>query len=118
MLAESLTVDNNFVRQAHDIIIIGSGPVGMRALHELSTLNPNTSIAIFGDEPWQPYNRIQLSALVAGEVKEASLYTDSDLFKKPHINSFFNNRIIDIAQLIHQSVFKGIVACPDLPLPD
>lgn len=96
MLAETLTVDNNFQRQAHDIIIIGSGPVGVRAVHELCQLNPDTNIAIFGDEPWEPYNRIQLSALVAGEVKQASLYSNFDALQKPNINTFFNNPIIDI----------------------
>ncbi len=96
MLAETLTIDNTFVKQAHDIIIIGSGPVGVRAVYELCQLNPDTRIAIFGAEPWEPYNRIQLSALVAGEVKHASLYNSLDILHKPNINTFFNNPIIDI----------------------
>ncbi|MFC3150775.1 FAD-dependent oxidoreductase [Litoribrevibacter euphylliae] len=50
------------------IVVIGSGPVGMRFVKELLTRQPLAKIQLFGNEPFQPYNRVQLSALLAGEV--------------------------------------------------
>lgn len=50
------------------IIVIGSGPVGMRFVKELLKRQPNAHVQLFGNEPFQPYNRVQLSAFLAGEV--------------------------------------------------
>lgn len=52
----------------HKIIVIGSGPVGLRFCHELLKRNPLARIQLFGNEPFNPYNRVQLTALLAGEV--------------------------------------------------
>ena len=54
-------------------IVIGTGPVGVRFIQEILKLQPGENIAIFGNEPWEPYNRIHLSSLISGEIKEASL---------------------------------------------
>lgn len=51
------------------IIVIGSGPVGMRFVDEVLKLKPSAKIHVFGNEPFAPYNRVQLSALLAGQVK-------------------------------------------------
>ncbi|GLQ33415.1 FAD-dependent oxidoreductase [Litoribrevibacter albus] len=50
------------------VVVIGSGPVGMRFVKELLKRHPLANIQLFGNEPFQPYNRVQLSALLAGEV--------------------------------------------------
>lgn len=55
------------------VVVIGTGPVGIRFVEELLKRQPNVSIVIYGDEPWEPYNRVQLSALLAGDVKLDSL---------------------------------------------
>ena len=51
------------------IIVIGSGPVGMRFVEEVLKRKPSANITMFGGEGTQPYNRIQLSSLLAGEAK-------------------------------------------------
>lgn len=56
-------------------IIIGNGPAGMRCAQEILKITPNAHIQIFGNEPHQPYNRIQLSALLAGEVNYDDILT-------------------------------------------
>ena len=56
--------------------IIGSGPVGVRLAHELLKSNPGASVHLFGNEPCQPYNRMQLSAVLVGEVKREAVYLD------------------------------------------
>jgi NAD(P)H-nitrite reductase large subunit len=41
-----------------DVIVVGSGPVGMRFVQQMLKLDAQCRLAIFGDEPWQPYNRV------------------------------------------------------------
>lgn len=55
------------------VIVIGSGPVGMRFVQQLLKLAPMAQVTLFGNEPYQPYNRVQLSALLAGEVKRENI---------------------------------------------
>ena len=37
------------------VVVIGAGPVGVRAVEEISALNPDVSISLYGDEPYAPY---------------------------------------------------------------
>ena len=53
----------------HRYVVIGSGPVGMRFVAELLQRDPGANIHLFGNEPFNPYNRVQLSSLLSGEVK-------------------------------------------------
>ncbi len=50
------------------VVIIGTGPVGIKALLTLLEKNPEEKIVIYGDEPWEPYNRVKLSSFLAGEL--------------------------------------------------
>lgn len=50
------------------IVIVGTGPVGIRTAQELLRLSPDTPIVQYGAEPWMPYNRVKLSSLLAGEI--------------------------------------------------
>lgn len=49
-------------------IIVGSGPVGVRLAQLILEREPEAQIKLFGDEPVVPYNRVQLSALLFGQV--------------------------------------------------
>jgi len=60
--------------QAHSrVIVIGAGPVGIRFADELLSRHPDDAIHLFGDESCHPYNRIQLSALLAGEIQRDAI---------------------------------------------
>ncbi len=50
------------------VVVVGAGPAGVRAVQEIVRRRPDAALVWYGDEPWQPYNRIKLSALLAGEV--------------------------------------------------
>ncbi len=53
---------------AEPTIIVGAGPVGVRVAVELLARDPRASIVLYGDEPWEPYQRVQLTALAMGDV--------------------------------------------------
>ena len=57
------------------VIIIGAGPVGYRCAMELSALCANMEVILIGDEPCEPYNRIKLSSLLAGEIGASEIFT-------------------------------------------
>lgn len=55
------------------IIVIGSGPVGVRFVQNYYQRQPEASIHLFGNEPYRPYNRVQLSAMLASEVSREAI---------------------------------------------
>ena len=50
------------------VVVVGTGPVGIRVVEELLKREPTTHILVYGDEPWEPYNRVRLSSLLSGEI--------------------------------------------------
>lgn len=55
------------------MVIVGSGPSGIRAASELLLRDHHIPIVTYGDEPWEPYDRVQLSSLLAGRLTVSSL---------------------------------------------
>jgi len=49
------------------IILIGTGPVGIRFAEELFNRGFAGNLKIFGEEPWDPYNRVKLTSVLAGD---------------------------------------------------
>jgi nitrite reductase (NADH) large subunit len=64
---------NNPHQLAQRIVVIGAGPAGIRFAEELSQINPDVEIHIFSNEPYRPYNRVQLSAFLAGDIEREDL---------------------------------------------
>lgn len=54
-------------------VIVGMGPVGISTAQELLKRDSRHPVVLYGNEPWQPYDRVKLSALLAGEVSYATL---------------------------------------------
>jgi nitrite reductase (NADH) large subunit len=55
------------------VIIVGTGPVGIRAAYELIKREPNCTIYMYGGEPWIPYDRVALSSVLAGDLEWSSI---------------------------------------------
>lgn len=68
------------------IVIVGAGPVGVRALRELRQRLPEKDIVLYGDERYSPYNRVQLSGLLAGQHRVQDISLAADLLEAscPH----------------------------------
>jgi nitrite reductase (NADH) large subunit len=50
-----------------NILVIGSGPAGMRFVDELLRRRSTARVHLFSNEPFQPYNRVLLSSLLSGD---------------------------------------------------
>jgi nitrite reductase (NADH) large subunit len=104
MTAEVIRPEQQCMHQFFDIIVVGMGPVGLHFIHKLAGMNTTVSIAVFGDEPWEPYNRVKLSSLISGQIKEDSLYEASHITDLPSVTPFYNNRIVSIDRDAHQII--------------
>lgn len=60
--------------QTPPVTIVGAGPVGVRLAAELVRLDPTQPVALFGEEQWQPYNRVQLSSYLTGDIGDLVLH--------------------------------------------
>lgn len=58
------------------IVIVGAGPVGIHTARQLLRLAPQRPLTVFGAEPWEPYNRVRLSELLAGSVEWDEISND------------------------------------------
>jgi nitrite reductase (NADH) large subunit len=56
------------------VIVVGAGPVGMRVAEALLSRDPDCPVKLFGDERWEPYNRVLLTPLMVGEIPLADIY--------------------------------------------
>jgi len=50
------------------VVVIGTGPVGICFVEELLNQNSSMPVIIYGNEPWEPYNRVRLAGLLTGEL--------------------------------------------------
>ena len=60
--------NHKFGLDAAPIVVMGSGPVGMRVVTELLDRMPNSPIVIYGEETHQPYDRVRLASWLCGEL--------------------------------------------------
>jgi len=51
------------------VVIVGNGPAGMAAARELLARWPGVHLVIYGGEQHLPYNRVQLSSVLAGDLR-------------------------------------------------
>jgi len=57
------------------IIVIGAGPVGVRFVDELKRKQIICDVTLFGNEPYDPYNRVQLSNVLSRSKDYADIVT-------------------------------------------
>ncbi len=88
------------------VIIIGTGPVGIRAVEEISTQQPDTSISLYGEEPCEPYNRVLLSNYLAGQDDFEKIKLSPAIHEKTQLKTHYNCAItaIDpVKKLVHRA---------------
>jgi len=75
-LAAVLKPARQVLARAAPIVIVGSGPVGVRLAQELARRAPHLGVVLYGAETREPYNRVRLSSLLAGELGWDALTRD------------------------------------------
>lgn len=88
---ESILLEGN-----DPIVIIGTGPIGIRFLKELHEQSIYHPIIIYGGEPWMPYNRVRLSSLLAGEISHEDINLATDFIENNPVVTRYNCKIVSI----------------------
>jgi nitrite reductase (NADH) large subunit len=78
------------------IIIVGAGPIGVEATHQILRKSTGGPVLLYGAEPWEPYNRVRLSELLAGDLEWEAIVAKLDLISTDNVSLLMNNRIKSI----------------------
>lgn len=99
---------------ARKLVVIGNGPAAMRTLEELIDLAPRTyDITVFGRESHPTYNRVMLSAVLAGERSSAHLVSHSaEWFLEQGIALHTNDPIVRIDRVRRRVHSLGGIELP------
>jgi len=75
---------------------VGSGPVGVRVAQELGRRRPGLPVILYGAEHREPYNRVRLSSLLAGEVGWEALIRDLELPPRDGLEKRFGCPVVAV----------------------
>ncbi len=78
------------------IVIVGNGPVGVKAAQRILDNSDYHHVAIYGDERSTPYNRVQLSLFLSGKVDQQQLSNPISLKKSKRLKEYVGHRITHI----------------------
>lgn len=78
------------------IVVIGNGPVGIQFVKTAMECMPTTRFVIFGNEPWEPYNRVKLSSFFAGQLHWDEMLSSQKLPKSDLLEMVHNCAIVDV----------------------
>lgn len=92
------------------VVVVGAGPVGQRVAGELRRSADRPAVVVFGEEPWAPYDRVQLSAYLAGEVNAAPVIETAPA--DPLLMLFLGTRIVRIDREARVVIDDQGEACP------
>jgi nitrite reductase (NADH) large subunit len=110
--AEQITADTSPYAlhwQQLPTVIVGAGPVGQRLVAELRRHERTREIVLFGDEPWEPYDRVQLSSWLAGSLEELPVQRpEQDAF----LHRYLGVRIARIDRRKRLLIDANGAACP------
>ena len=82
--------------QAAPVVVVGSGPVGVRFTERLAALDSTRRVLLLGDEPFRPYDRVRLSAVVAREMRPDALFCEPGLTRLSQVRVLADRRIVRI----------------------
>ncbi len=79
------------------LIVIGNGMAGMACVDEILKRNPGFKIQVFSEEPFYNYNRILLSAVLAGEKSVEDIYINTkEWYEKHGIDIHLGTKVVDV----------------------
>ena len=79
------------------LIVVGNGMAGMACVDEILKCKPGFEITVFSEEPYYNYNRILLSAVLAGEKSVDDIYINTkEWYEKNSIALSLGEKVIDV----------------------
>lgn len=78
------------------VVVVGSGPVGVRTVQLLLRTDPARRVVLYGDEPWEPYNRVRLTQMLAGHSTWAEVFQSLQLPDIANIETRYNCPVVSI----------------------
>lgn len=78
------------------VVVVGAGPVGVRFVQALHARDAACPIVVYGREPWQPYDRVQLSAFLQGRADWAALTRGLELPPSPRVQARLHTEVLEI----------------------
>jgi len=106
------------------IIVIGTGSAGLKTVSEILQRDPEASIVLYGDEPWEPYNRVHLSTFLSGETRWTAFSESCEIPEGKHLVKRYHcavTKILPDERLIvdetgrHQEYDKLVIATGSKP---
>src|SRR3989338_5195215 len=83
--------------QPQHLIVVGNGMAGMACVDEILKRKPDFKITVFSEELYTNYNRILLSAVLAGEKKVEDIIINSEeWYKKHNITLHLGSKVTDV----------------------
>lgn len=93
--ADSIGVAGGSLEGVGDpVVVIGGGPVGVRVVQELERRGQR--VILFNAERWEPYNRVKLTPLLAGDVQMGQVYLAPNYKNPDLVTQFSGVSIVDI----------------------
>jgi nitrite reductase (NADH) large subunit len=89
----------NHSAAAAPVVVVGTGPVGVRFAQQLHERDPSRPIVVYGREAWQPYDRVQLSSFLRGLTDWDSLTRGLDLPVAAHIDVRLHTEVLQIDRM-------------------
>ncbi|MEW6689473.1 MAG: FAD-dependent oxidoreductase, partial [Pseudomonadota bacterium] len=80
------------------VVVVGSGPAGVRVAQELARRAPALPVVLYGAEESEPYNRVRLSSFLAGELAWDGLTRDLRLPERARIERRYGCAVVAIAR--------------------
>jgi len=78
------------------VVVVGTGPVGVRVVEELLRRDATIPITLYGNEPWEPYNRVRLSHLLTGETTFSAIQNPLKLPTAHRVVQHHNCEVVNI----------------------
>jgi nitrite reductase (NADH) large subunit len=87
---------------AAPVVVVGTGPVGMRFVQLLHRRDPHCPLVVYGREPWLPYDRVQLSSFLHGQTDWQALTRGLELPDSPHVDVRLHCEVQQIDRARHR----------------
>src|SRR5688572_19796447 len=80
-------------------VIVGAGPTGIHAARELLHRSPELKVVLYSAEPWEPYNRVLLSELLAGELDWPAIVNPAPFVESGRLELRINTAVLSIDRI-------------------